>query len=218
MADNPCVPGSFYARSFWLAVLGKWLNLLNEYESVDSSDKDLAYWYGERPLTGLLGTAAWQLGGWSLEEFGAVRWKKRSGETRRGRGDLWLGCTRGNVTGEATVEAKIHWADQNETDTVRTKLVDQLNRARKQLRQIESTYRVGQPFAVCYVVPCYAGRRSKQQGEKILTWLAEKMRDEGMATALHLATIGNITDVENQEHRRYPGVLLIARQEKWRER
>ncbi len=218
MADNPFVPGSFYARPFWLAVLDKWLHLLNQYESIDSSDKDLAYWYGERPLTGLLGAAAWQLGGWSLEEFGAGRWKKRSGEIRRGRGDLWFGCTRGDATGKATVEAKILWAYQNGADTVKTALDDQLKRARKQLRQIELADRVGQPFAVCYVVPCYAGPTSKQRGEDILTRLAEETREEGMATATHLATIGNIIDVEDNERPTYPGVLLVASQEKWGER
>jgi hypothetical protein len=218
MADNPFVPEAFSARPFWLAVLGRWLSLLKEYEGVDPSDKDLAYWYGERPLTGLLGAAAWQLGGWSLEEFGAGRWKKRSGETRLGRGDLWLGCTRGDATGAATVEAKILWAYQNSLDAVKTALDDQLNRARKQLRQIESADRVGEPFAVCYVVPCFAGSKSKQRGERLLTWLAGQTRQEGMADATHLATIGNITDVDDKERPTYPGVLLVARQEQWRDK
>lgn len=216
MAGNPFVPERFSGRSFWLAVLGKWLHLLNEYEHLDPSETDLAYWYGERPLTGFLGAAAWQIGGWSLEEFGAGRWKQRLGEIRQGRGDLWLGCTRVPTTGECTVEAKVLWVYQNDFDAVKIGLYDKLKQARKQLRQLKSTDQVGQPFSICYVVPCYTKPKSKKRGEKILTRLADDTRQKGMATATHLATIENITDVEDGERCTYPGVLLVARQEQWR--
>jgi hypothetical protein len=218
MAESLFVPEHFSSRSFWAALLGKWLTLLSEYESVDPRNPDLAYWYGERPLTGLLGAAAWQIGGWSLEEFGAGRWKKRLAETRQGRGDLWLGCTRGDATGEVTVEAKILWAYQDAHDTLKTELDKRLKRARKQLRQLEPPDRVGEPFAVCYVVPCYAGPEGKQRGEGILARLADQTRREGMATATHLATIGNITDVDDKQRPMYPGVLLVADQAEWRDR
>jgi hypothetical protein len=211
------VPESFSSRPFWVAVLGRWLGSLKEYEAIDASDRDLACWYGERPLTGLLGAAAWQLGGWSLEEFCADRRKKHSDETCHGRGDLWLGSNRSDTSGAATVEAKVLWAYQNSLDAVRTGLNDQLKQARKQLRQIKPTDRVGQPFAVCYVVPCYAGPESKQRGERLLTWLAEQTQKEGMANATHLATIGDITDFEDKDRRMYPGVLLVARQEQWQD-
>ena len=41
-------------------------------ENYDYPKNDIAYWYGERALTGLLASAAWKVrGGWSLEEFAA---------------------------------------------------------------------------------------------------------------------------------------------------
>ncbi len=92
-----------------------------------------------------------------------------------------------------------------------------MKRARKQLRQLESGDRVGEPFSVYYVVPCYSGPKSKRRGEEILTRLADDRRRQGMATATHLATTGEITDVENAVPHVYPGVLLVAKQVQWHE-
>ncbi len=75
-----------------------------------------------------------------------------------------------------------------------------------------------EPVAVCYVVPCYAGPEAKQRGEGILARLADQARREGMATTTHLATIGNITDVDDKQRPMYPGVLLVADQAEWRDR
>jgi len=101
---------------------------------------------------------------------------------------------------------------------VQTAFDAQLKRARKQLRQLERPDRVGEPFAVCYVVPCYAGPKGKQRGEGLLARLADQTRREGMATATHLATIGSITDVDDKQRSMYPGVLLVADQAEWRDR
>ena len=91
MLENLSIHDEFPSRPFWVAVVRDWLRLLGDYEHAVPSDADLAYWHGERPLTGLLGVAAWQIGGWSLEEFCADRKRKDSDETGKGRGDLWLG-------------------------------------------------------------------------------------------------------------------------------
>ena len=216
MVDNPHVPEGFSDREFWTEVLRKWLWLLEQYEEVDSPDPDVAYWYGERPLTGLLGTAAWLVNGWSLEEFGADRWKKRKGELHRAYGDLWLGCNHGQPLANATVEAKICWIEQTNIETTVRELKGKLNNARKQLRQLIQMHRVGTPVSVCYAVPCYGGEKGKERGEEAVRQLETQMRKLGLATANHLVE-NEITDKEDPARPRYPGVLLVARQEQWRE-
>jgi len=200
MTEEACIPHTFGNRLLWQTTLDGWLRLLKDYEKAEPSDPDLAYWYGERPLTGLLGTAAWLAGGWSLEEFGAER-KGKSGRVRQGRGDLRFG------TGDAvsTVEAKICWAIDE--------LPQSLKAARKQLRKLVTAGQDGQPVSVCYVVPCYGRRTRRDVGEVALTKLQDRLKKEGMATAKHFATIQGIE--EEREGLIYPGVLLVAREEAW---
>jgi len=57
----------------------------------DDPKNDIAYWYGERAISGLLASAAWMVrDGWSLEEFTGQR-KKGRRKNASGKGDLWLG-------------------------------------------------------------------------------------------------------------------------------
>lgn len=193
---------------------------------------DLSYWYGERPLTGLLGAAAWLENGWSLEEYG-VEHVGRSGRKRHRRVDLWLG--RG--TAAATVEAKTCWIDQDSDgeDRLRRKL----RAAKRQLKKVDSTYRIGQAVSVCYVVPCYREPGSREKGVEALTKLEQVAKAEGWATAKHIAPILSDAVLTNlvEDARRmgkptvnhvpmkqniddgglsYPGVLLVAKKQKWR--
>ncbi len=51
----------------WKGLLREWMRLFREHEG---NDEDVAYWYGERALTGLLSAAAWKVQyWWALEEF-----------------------------------------------------------------------------------------------------------------------------------------------------
>jgi hypothetical protein len=44
---------------------------MDRWPTVPRNDRDVPYWYGERPLTGLLATAAWRIGGVAIEESAA---------------------------------------------------------------------------------------------------------------------------------------------------
>ncbi|HSQ52575.1 MAG TPA: hypothetical protein VLL94_15095 [Nitrospiraceae bacterium] len=91
----------------WALVLKEFGKILNDYNSSD----DVAYWYGERALTGLLTAAAWGIkGGWSIEEFTGLR--RTGGRQNSGKGDAWIGIQRKTFT----VEAKVIWA-QGPLDT-----------------------------------------------------------------------------------------------------
>jgi len=80
----------------WTLILKEFGKLLDEYNSSD----EVAYWYGERALTGLLAAAAWRIkDGWSIEEFTGLR---RTGERQNsGKGDVWIGIQRKTFTVEA---------------------------------------------------------------------------------------------------------------------
>ncbi len=203
MKSHFTVPDGFKHARLWDGLLRKWLDLLRRYEA--SKKKDLGYWHGERPLTGFLGAAAWLLeDGWSIEEFSAKRLE--GSQKTAGRGDLRIG--RGEV--EATIEAKIYWANQQMPE-VRSKLLERLGDAKRQLRALTPGYRFGDPVSVCYVVPWYTGTAGKQKGRTVLTELETWANSQEMATARHF-TPKERTKSEGSE---YPGVLLVARQEKW---
>ncbi len=135
-------------------LLKKFSYLLSAYNQ--NPKHDIAYWYGERPLNGLLATAAWKLkSGWSLEEFKAYRRKRKGEKKTPGRGDLWLGVS--DKKNECfTIEAKV-WEPESFDDE--SKVIEgtekRIGSALKQLSQIRArSYRVGRPAAVCYVAPC----------------------------------------------------------------
>ncbi len=208
MNDTIFVPKSFSNRETWKKLFEQWLAMLSSYEQENTQPFDAAYWYGERPLTGLLGAATWKLGGWSLEEFGTGRHKKRGKrKTRSGRGDLWL-----SLEGHrATIEAKIHWPDKTFSDALK-RLDEHPTKAKKQLHELSSECRTENAFSVCYVVPWFrdAGK-SKNRGKDVLNRLAAKLKKDGkLATALHLTS-----GPAEEKGRLYPGVLLVMREEKW---
>lgn len=185
----------------------QWLELLHRYESGSGDDFDVAYWHGERPLTGLLGAAAWMLqDGWSLEEFST----KRRFESHKslGRGDLWFGRGKEN----STVEAKIYWAGET-IPTAKKYLVERLDEAAAQLRSIGKKNRNGSAVSLCFVVPWYDAPKGKTRGIDALTKLEQWARDKSLTTAKHIAAANARITSKGSE---YPGVLLVARQESWK--
>ncbi len=197
------IPEDFPQRLFWTDLLEKWLQLLQRYE-VDKSD--VAYWYGERSLTGLLGAATWTLpGGWSLEEFSTKR--KSESHTGTGRGDLCIGRDKS----EATVEAKIYWVGER-IATAQKYLREKLDEAGEQLRAVNRKNQVGDPVSVCYVVPEYEVGTGRERGVKTLAELEAWARDNSLATAKHIAASDTRSESKGSA---YPGVLLVAQQEKW---
>jgi hypothetical protein len=139
----------------WRTLLRRWADLLDDYGSAErGQQRDYASWYGERPLTGLLASAAWRLtDGWGLEEFASPRGS--GSRARVGRGDLWLGTNGGRYT----VEAKITWASRDWT-VAKSYVLRRLAQARKQLRSLHRDYRYGDLVALCYVVPQPSATRS----------------------------------------------------------
>jgi hypothetical protein len=91
------------------------------------AERDIAYWYGERPLNGLLAAAAWQVpGGWSLPEFTTAEPPQAEEPPTLRRGDLWLGFAQATFT----VEAKVAWVDstvQGAAAEIRRQLVSAHN-------------------------------------------------------------------------------------------
>jgi len=207
MNQSISVADSFTQRSLWNDVLMQWLELLKRYESGSGDDFDVAYWHGERPLTGLLGAAAWMLqDGWSLEEFSTKR--KFESYKIHGRGDLWFGRDKEN----STVEAKIYWAGET-IGTAKKYLLERLDEAAAQLRSLKKNNRNGDPVSVCFVVPWYDAPKGKTRGLETLAKLEKWAREESLTTAKHIAAANACITSKGSE---YPGVLLVARQESWK--
>ena len=208
MNESVFVPFGFGNQTLWVDLLNHWINFLKAYERIGdlNGDSDLAYWHVEKSLTGLLGAAAWSINGWSLEEFSARRVAGDSSSA--GHGDLWLG----REQADATIEAKMCWID-HQVQNLEESMLNSLGEARTQLRALEPACQVGQCVSVCYIVPWYTKPKRRENGIKAITSLEESARKANFATAKHLATTKEIED----EGRKYPGVLLVAREEGKRE-
>jgi hypothetical protein len=205
MEDSVSVPSGFGNRSLWSDLLTRWLTFLGAYERVCDShgDPDLAYWHVEKSLTGLLGSAAWAINGWSLEEFCTDRVAGDS--TSAGHGDVWLGRDHA----DATVEAKMCWIDHNVQDREKS-VLDALGEARSQLNSLDPECQFGQLVSVCYIVPWYQKPKRGENGRKATLSLENFGRAQGFVTATHWAVTENIEDAG----RKHPGVLLVAREER----
>ena len=122
---------------FWHALLHRWGKLLDRYQRMCNryGDDDVAYWYGERALTGFLTAAALQLkGGIGLEEFLGYR---GTGKKRRaGRGDAWLSM--GNHW--FCLEAKQYFVSGG-SKTAISAVDSRLRAARKQLNNLGSSWK-----------------------------------------------------------------------------
>ncbi len=203
MEDSVFVPSGFDNQSLWSDLLKRWLTFLEAYERVCDShnDSDLAYWHVEKSLTGLLGAAAWAINGWSLEEFSAER---IAGSTRSaGHGDLWLGRERAIVT----VEAKMCWIDHNVQEPeqcLRSGLAEGCAATCPRPRRPSRPACIGRLHRSLVSKP-----KRRENGLKAITSLEEFAQRENCATAKHLAVAELIED----KGRKYPGVLLVARQE-----
>lgn len=205
MEDDLSVPTGFDNRSLWNDLLKRWLTFLGTYERVGDShgNPDLAYWHVEKSLTGVLGSAAWAINGWSLEEFCTDRAVGDS--TSAGHGDLWLG----RDDASATVEAKMCWIDHNVQDPQRS-VLDALGEARTQLDSLDPETQFGQLVSVCYIVPWYQKPKRVENGRRAITSLEDFARNRDFATAKHWAITQKIED----DGRKYPGVLLVAKEER----
>ncbi len=203
------VPDGFSNPDAWRELLSEWIELLHNFSTLnDKEERDVPYWYGERPLTGLLAAAAWRLeNGWSLEEFSTLRGQEE--DATKGRADLWMGI--GNES--YTVEAKLTWP-QGGVEAAIHRIRNRLREARTQLRNIEAGYHEGVPLSVCYVVPWPIAIDPIVDVPKAIELMREAahtFQTEGCAVALFVPH--GETPIEDE--RIYPGVILVARQETW---
>jgi len=183
----------------WSVVLEIFGKLLHEY----NSGQDIAYWYGERALSGLLSAAAWRAkDGWSLEEFSGLR--RTGGRQSTGRGDAWIGIG----TRTFTVEAKIIWP-QGPIDTAISDVRNQLNIAGDQLDSLAGVYQVDVPVAVCYAVPelNMSGRHATRDHIKqFFTEVPRKLTTSNRC----VGSFWYKTDPPNYKGKLYPGIIVVA--------
>jgi len=201
-------------------VLKQFFQCLKQYEDPKN---DIAYWYGERALTGLLASASWMTHtGWSLEEFTGLR-RKSSRKNGSGKGDLWLG----SGGKEYTIEQKFTWPTQvSNVSRWKTTVNKKLSRASSQLEALALIYRCGKPLAVCYVVPAIP------LGKKVLTNKSVSTAMKHFAEMMtknnaHTEVIGYWLDdvklapqaASSKKGKRYayPGVAIVVRyRDRWR--
>lgn len=189
----------------WGTLLQLWGKLINDYCYYTEStiERDIPYWYGERPLTGLLGAAAWMTpGGWSLEEFASMR-----GEGR-GRGDLWLGIDSATYT----IEAKITWPGKGTARQAYDDVLGQLKEASDQLRTLDSAYALGTCIAICYVVPAFPPSMSSGNDPLVNNFFNDligsfKGYNWIIASYRHPDPLA---DPEDSQKCVYPGVVLVG--------
>jgi hypothetical protein len=193
-----------WQRQGWDRLLREWATLLDLYDTTEDGQRDVAYWYGERALTGLLAPAAWRLQrpqGWSLEEFADPR--ARGIRARAGRGDLWLGLGRHKFT----IEAKVTWPPK-----MSTVAVDEANlalkRATDQLTQLSKRFCYGKLLALCYVVPVVSRRTSSHRQIAQLRQLARRLRQGNDFVAIYHP---HSPAQEDGHHQEYPGAILTGR-------
>jgi hypothetical protein len=204
-------------RGNWAQLLNRWASLMDSWCRVNraAGENDLPYWYGERPLTGLLASAAWKLrGGYALEELATIR-----GPVRRagvGRIDAYIVLS--NIWYQ--IEAKMAWPADNSGKSTRnatSRISNALSAAAAQLDDVDETYYGDWGLAVCYVVPHIVWTRHapKPPGPSLLRDLAERYskRPSGIVALYTPPTWANPVDGSSKRkaRRSYPGVLLLGR-------
>jgi hypothetical protein len=171
---------------------------------------DVPYWFGERPLTGLLAAAAWRLpNAWSLEEFSAYRGS--GSELGPGRGDAWIGDSSGWW---CTLECKLRWVSTIEDPTVATvQARSALGEARKQLANLSQEFRGDRGLSVCYVVPELSEEDpTSKKIEAFYDGLVRGFAGEQAIVAIYRPPAEKSVRGTRLtwENRHYPGVALIG--------
>jgi hypothetical protein len=204
----------------WEPLLHAWGAMLEYYDDPPPrpSECDIAYWYGERPLNGLLAAAAWQVpGGWSLPEFTTGEPPQAEEPPNLRRGDMWLGFAQATFT----VEAKVAWVDSTVESAV-TEIWRQLRSAHDQLMTFHKSYPdycAGCPMAVVYAVPWFpvcSQFASQTHIRKFFGEIPHQFASPTTVTAAYRCR-GDPPRCTSAKYGEqvYPGVILIGRY--WRD-
>ena len=192
----------------WASLLRMFARFLDIY---NEPPVDVAYWYGERALTGLLAAAAWKLNGWSLEEFTSLR--KRGKQDAAARGDAWFKVGRTAFT----VEAKTRWPQGTDPDGLVKVIERALAAASRQLKNMGSVYKAKtMKAALCYVVPAIPVESFSGKFRHIQKTFAELPKILGSD---HTAAVSYWYAQKAPRHKDptdgkfyvYPGVIVVAR-------
>jgi hypothetical protein len=213
------------ARAGWPDLLKTWARLIHRWDLPYEGKRqreDVAYWYGERALTGILAAAAWHTHRhwWGLEEFLGKKFVesilgKAEGKSGPGRGDLWLGLHVNERRGEQhcyTIEAKQSLFGTNAKEIARA-IEKNLSKARAQLAQLNEDFRLGCPMAVCFHIPA-----PLTKSKRVSEWTApDEFREAAQSVMKHPHTIAaavlrSKTEAPEDGKWTFPGVLLVARQ------
>lgn len=202
----------------------KCLEHYNELRRFKKKDRrDVAYWYGERTLTGLLSGALWRMKGerWALEEFKSRR--KVGRRKKGGRGDLWFGLSHRE---SYTLEAKLY--EESGQSILRDKIENRLVRntqakmekAFRQLAELQPIYRVGKPMAACFTVPYFEEKCTElDEVENFFRRVARSTcwkRRETMVGAFWYAN-GGLRYLDKAHPAKYylaPGVIVVLQWQK----
>ncbi len=196
-------------RDGWGTTLRRFGDLMDKYERISRKHNggDVAYWYGERALTGLLAATVWQLnGGWSLEEFLGFRGSRLG--RRAGRGDAWIGVREAWYT----VEAKQVFVGATPRDAIR-RVEEELADARKQLRGLHRDFRGKKGLALCYVIFDFSARYSDRWPRKdrqISDRIQQFAKERAMVVADYRPLGEPPIYVYKGANRVSPGVILVG--------
>jgi hypothetical protein len=190
-------------------------NLKPYYKSDRETDRDVAYWYGECALTGLLAAAGNKVpGGWALVEPADEKISDPNEKAPRGRTDMWLRL----AEYEFTVEAKLVWPEGTleKADDLGRKAIrmthEALRVADERLDRLSCDYRIGHLMVVVYVVPGFKNTRPVA-GAFIKEWfakIADALAKDEVFTAVYLAERED-RDWPTNEGKVYPGLIFIGR-------
>jgi hypothetical protein len=204
-------------RDGWPDLLTQWVRLLDRYTELSAADgdPDVAFWYGERTLTGLLVAVAWQLdGGAALEEYACLRGETR--EQSAGRGDAWIRLPK--KARWYNVEAKQRYIS-NEPITVVKSIQTAIDEAWKQLDGEHPDYHQDAGIALCYGIPDLPVT-DPMGSHSIVIGLAEQLKKHAKKNQLVATYIPKCDERHVQYQstsglRCHPGVILVGEAHDW---
>jgi hypothetical protein len=181
-------------------LLRRWIDLNVRYARAWKW-KDCAWWYNERTSVGLLAASAWQIGGYSLEEYATKKNYRRS--QYRGRGDLYFELK----SVRYIAEAKHEWISAGRRSRVSPGRLNQLLRhARSTV--VDAETKRGTRLGLLFIVPMVP-MRQRDDIRKLIDGLIRELRGKVCYDAAAWVFPKEATSLHDRDHV-YPGVVLLV--------